>query len=298
MASTKCDSMDREAAAFSFKRPSPVARCPAIGDRQRRFPHSGGGKSENTGGRRGSGGGGSQKDRRRVPSASDLRRNPQSWTKYSLADVTTDQLSDRSNTSAALDFLKQLRKRSAAAAAEKNSAMDMEEDEEVPADLSQPITFRKPPTTSSSSRPKRSAAVRKTPAATMDEDDLVMAVDVEEEKAAVVAADLGQPIFFRKPPQTKSTSRPNKFRRTSVIVPEFSEEPAEGDTSAVVCQKEEETMAESTATTTSTALVSSRPIELPSGASGGEDKKVTKSVTGKSASGAIKLSHLADEEDD
>ena len=298
MASTKCDSMDREAAAFSFKRPSPVARCPAIGDRQRRFPHSGGGKSENTGGRRGSGGGGSQKDRRRVPSASDLRRNPQSWTKYSLADVTTDQLSDRSNTSAALDFLKQLRKRSAAAAAEKNSAMDMEEDEEVPADLSQPITFRKPSTTSSSSRPKRSAAVRKTPAATMDEDDLAMAVDVEEEKAAVVAADLGQPISFRKLPQTKSSSRPNKFRRTPVVVPEFSEESAEGNTAAVACQKEEEKMVESTATTPSTALVSSRPIELPSGASGGEEKKHTKAVTGKSASGAIKLSHLADEEDD
>lgn len=37
----------------------------------------------------------------------DFRRNPQNYTKYDLSDVSTDQLSNRANTAAAFDFLRQ-----------------------------------------------------------------------------------------------------------------------------------------------------------------------------------------------
>lgn len=57
------------------------------------------------------------------------RKNPDKWTKYSLADV--DQMSDKSNTKAALDFLSQLRK-------EKRG-----EPEEEAADLGRKVVFKR-----------------------------------------------------------------------------------------------------------------------------------------------------------
>lgn len=41
----------------------------------------------------------------------DHRRNPQGWTHYSLGDVSSDDMSDRTNTSTALSFLNELKKR-------------------------------------------------------------------------------------------------------------------------------------------------------------------------------------------
>merc|ERR1719228_454953 len=39
----------------------------------------------------------------------DHRKNPHKWTKYTLEDVSADQMSDRSNTKAALQFLTELK---------------------------------------------------------------------------------------------------------------------------------------------------------------------------------------------
>jgi len=58
----------------------------------------------------------------------DHRKNPDKWTKYSLADV--DQMTDKSNTRAALDFLKQLKK-------------DKKEEEEEAADLEKKVVFKR-----------------------------------------------------------------------------------------------------------------------------------------------------------
>ena len=55
-------------------------------------------------------------------------KNPQGYTKYSLEDVP--DVSNRSNSAAAFDFLRQLKDRN-------------EEDSEPPADLSQKIVFKK-----------------------------------------------------------------------------------------------------------------------------------------------------------
>ncbi|KAK2170033.1 hypothetical protein NP493_1167g00014 [Ridgeia piscesae] len=41
----------------------------------------------------------------------DYRQHPERWTKYDLSDVQADQMSERSNTAAALDFLNTQRKR-------------------------------------------------------------------------------------------------------------------------------------------------------------------------------------------
>lgn len=41
----------------------------------------------------------------------DHRRNPHGWTHYSLGDVSSDDMSDRTNTSTALSFLNELKKR-------------------------------------------------------------------------------------------------------------------------------------------------------------------------------------------
>ncbi|KAJ9594997.1 hypothetical protein L9F63_013719 [Diploptera punctata] len=48
------------------------------------------------------------KDKDNIP---DHRKNPHKWIKYSLADVSQDDMSDRSNTAAALSFLKEMEQR-------------------------------------------------------------------------------------------------------------------------------------------------------------------------------------------
>ena len=70
----------------------------------------------------------SQSRRGRGGKVPDFVKNPESYTKYSLKDVP--ELSDRSNSAAAFDFLRQLK--------EKNN-----EESEPAADLSQKIVFKK-----------------------------------------------------------------------------------------------------------------------------------------------------------
>jgi Tumour suppressing sub-chromosomal transferable candidate 4 len=231
----------------------------------------------------------------------DHRRNPQSWTKYSLADVTTDQLSDRSNTSAALDFLKQLRRRNAAAAAEarkhSSEAMEVEweeEVEEVPADLSQPITFRKPTDASGGgkSRP-RTGTVRPSPSliTAVDEDKeesdnnaaaivvrsrKVRTIVVEEESSGDTSE---QPVVFRKIESKRSGG--SRVRNLQNESSQAADEPT------AVTVEEEKTAVVGTAVDT----------DVTSGASGGENKKLAKKAGGKSAK-SVMLSHLDDEEDE
>ena len=145
-----------DARDFAFKRPpAPIPRR-GNNDVFKRLGRRAAGSENSRSGRHC----GPAPDRLRTAAAPDHhRRNPQNWTKYSLEDVTTDQLSDRSNTSAALDFLKLLKRNKAVKMADNAAAaMSVEEDEGPAADLSQPITFRKPQ--ASSRRPKQ-AAVRR-----------------------------------------------------------------------------------------------------------------------------------------
>jgi len=68
--------------------------------------------------------------KRRGKFVPDHKKNPGKWTKYSLADVSPDQLSDKSNTRAALQFLSKLKD-------EKNG------EKQEPADLTQRVVFKK-----------------------------------------------------------------------------------------------------------------------------------------------------------
>lgn len=65
---------------------------------------------------------------RNVP---DYRRNPQKWTKYTLSDVSQDDMSDQSNTAAAMSFLRELK------AKKEFEQMDIDSE-------SKAITFKKP----------------------------------------------------------------------------------------------------------------------------------------------------------
>lgn len=60
--------------------------------------------------------------RRARPSIADHQRNPHKWTKYSLGDVSSQDMSDRSNTAAALSFLQELKARK-----DHNDDMDVDE---------------------------------------------------------------------------------------------------------------------------------------------------------------------------
>ncbi|XP_065340144.1 U5 small nuclear ribonucleoprotein TSSC4 [Cloeon dipterum] len=64
----------------------------------------------------------------------DHHKNPHRWTHYTLGDVSRDDMSDRTNTSTALSFLDELRKR------RERDGEDMEVDGQPP----QPVLFKKP----------------------------------------------------------------------------------------------------------------------------------------------------------
>ncbi|KAG5872605.1 hypothetical protein JTB14_019173 [Gonioctena quinquepunctata] len=67
-----------------------------------------------------------------IRSIPDFKKNPHKWTKYSLEDVNEDDISDKSNTKAALSFLKELEERK----------RDVEFDDES-TDLTSRIIFHK-----------------------------------------------------------------------------------------------------------------------------------------------------------
>jgi hypothetical protein len=142
--------------------------------------------------------------------------------------VSTDQLSDRSNTAAALDFLKQLKRRKTVTKAEENEKMTVDEEEEEegpPADLSQPITFRKPLLTKNS-RPKQSA-VRKTTSDLLSNDNLESDEDPVVGKPSLVLPETvveevsGEPpaVCFKKVKKTAAAAAPSstKSRAASAI---------------------------------------------------------------------------------
>ncbi|EFA11351.1 U5 small nuclear ribonucleoprotein TSSC4 [Tribolium castaneum] len=53
----------------------------------------------------------------------DFKKNPHKWTKYSLADVKDEDMSDRSNTKAALSFLNELKNRNSEMVTDKSEEM-------------------------------------------------------------------------------------------------------------------------------------------------------------------------------
>ncbi|XP_059470029.1 U5 small nuclear ribonucleoprotein TSSC4 isoform X2 [Neocloeon triangulifer] len=64
----------------------------------------------------------------------DHQKNPHKWTRYSLGDVSSEDMSDRTNTSTALSFLNELRKRR-----EQKEEDEMETDEPT-----QQVQFKRP----------------------------------------------------------------------------------------------------------------------------------------------------------
>ena len=73
--------------------------------------------------------------------------NPNKYKKYDLSDVSKDQLSDRSNSRAAFDFLRQLKDRKNDDESDKNPA---ENSEERKVWFKKPSTFKKPSVESTS----------------------------------------------------------------------------------------------------------------------------------------------------
>ncbi|KOC64501.1 hypothetical protein WH47_01085 [Habropoda laboriosa] len=57
----------------------------------------------------------------------DFHKNPHKWKKYSLDDVSNDDMTEESNTRAALSFLKELKARRSMEKAEKSEKMDIEQ---------------------------------------------------------------------------------------------------------------------------------------------------------------------------
>ena len=73
--------------------------------------------------------------------------NPNKYKKYDLSDVSKDQLSDRSNSRAAFDFLRQLKDRKNNEESDENPA---ENSEERKVSFKKPSTFKKPSVESTS----------------------------------------------------------------------------------------------------------------------------------------------------
>jgi len=88
-----------------------------------------------------------QRGSRRTP---DHVVNPNKYKKYDLSDVSKDQLSDRSNSRAAFDFLRQLKDRKNNDESNENPA---ENSEERKVSFKKPSTFKKPPSVESTSKP-------------------------------------------------------------------------------------------------------------------------------------------------
>jgi len=90
---------------------------------------------------------GNQRGPRRTP---DHVVNPNKYKKYDLSDVSKDQLSDRSNSRAAFDFLRQLKDRKNDDESDENPT---ESSEERKVSFKKPSTFKKPPSVESTSKP-------------------------------------------------------------------------------------------------------------------------------------------------
>ena len=76
--------------------------------------------------------------RRRGPKTPDHMINPSKYTKYSLSDVSKDQMSDKSNTRAAFDFLRELKDRKDHKYDEDSSIKEQD------SSSSHKVTFKKP----------------------------------------------------------------------------------------------------------------------------------------------------------
>jgi len=90
---------------------------------------------------------GNQRGPRRTP---DHVVNPNKYKKYDLSDVSKDQLSDRSNSRAAFDFLRQLKDSKNDDESDENPT---ESSEERKVSFKKPSTFKKPPSVESTSKP-------------------------------------------------------------------------------------------------------------------------------------------------
>lgn len=116
---------------------------------------------------------------RNVP---DYRRNPQKWTKYTLSDVSQDDMSDQSNTAAAMSFLRELK------AKKEFEQMDIDSE-------SKAITFKKP----SSFRPNS------VPNNNLDNKDIYETPSFRSSKLIMPEYVIGEK---KTPKRSTSTSKP------------------------------------------------------------------------------------------
>jgi len=140
----------------------------------------------------------------------DHKKNPDKWTKYSLADV--DLVTDRGNTAAALDFLKDLR-----AKKEGDEPMD-----EGTADPNSKVVFKKPS--------RKPASAPSTAATTNDEQE---STTEATEKPTFVGSKQVMPEYMvgaataRKPKKTGGkppTAKPGKELKLSHLADDEEEE--------------------------------------------------------------------------
>jgi len=134
------------------------------------------------GGNRGGNRGGRGGERGHIP---DYKKNPENWTKYSLADA--EKVTDRSNTAAAFQFLKSIKT---------GNKSDSDNEEASSMDTSEKLVFKKPNRKKGESNSKSSEAKNDADISMNDEDDSAdpaeaSAVDTEiskESKAKFVGS--------------------------------------------------------------------------------------------------------------
>jgi hypothetical protein len=148
-----------------------------------------------------------------------------------------------------------------------------EEEEEIPADLSQPITFRKPTTNASSGIKSRPKTGRMRPSPVLDEDG----------EGDDNVSDISQSVTgtFRKAPSAGGAG--SKIRNLRAAGSCTGAQPLDVAARSVATTSAEEENG---------ATVTSLDDGATSGAAVGGNKKLKKSAK------AVMLSHLADEEDE
>lgn len=196
-----------------FLRPESRERSPREGvavenvarGRDQREGRGGSYRGGNRGGNRGGRGG----ERGHIP---DYKKNPGNWTKYSLADA--ENVTDRSNTAAAFQFLKSIKS---------GNKSDSDNEESSSMDTSEKLVFKKP------SRKKGEGNSKSTDAniSTTDEDDSTdqaeaSAVDTEiakESKAKFVGSKNVMPecVVGAKPTKDKKVKEKSKMKDKLVL---------------------------------------------------------------------------------
>lgn len=141
-----------------------------------------------------------QRGSRRTP---DHVVNPNKYKKYDLSDVSKDQLSDRSNSRAAFDFLRQLKERKKEED-DSNSDQDEQDFETRKVSFKKPFNFKKPSTPGSPKAESTSSA------AVQDGNKRIMPECVVGQKS--------KPKSIVKSDDSSKTSEKSKIKKSSKTI--------------------------------------------------------------------------------